>query len=133
MNFRICLVGEKPEKFYIQAIKEYEKRLSRYCKIQLVHQKNAEQLQKKLPDKAHRILVTPVGQMLSSEELADKINTLGLSGSSDITIWLGAPDLPHDESIALSPLDMDFGLQTTLIFEQIYRSYRILKGEPYHK
>lgn len=133
MNFKIYIVGDKIEKFYLEAIKEYEKRLSRYCKIQLLHLKSKEQLLKKLFDKSFKLLISTEGQTISSQELASKINTLGLSGISDVAIIIGAAKIPHDETFAISPLDMDFGLQTTLIVEQIYRSYRILNNQPYHK
>nr|MBK5235909.1 23S rRNA (pseudouridine(1915)-N(3))-methyltransferase RlmH [Clostridium sp.] len=132
MNFKIYITGDKLEKFFVEAIKEYEKRLSRYCKIELLYFKNKEQLSKKLLDKSYKILLSVKGENISSVGLASKISSLGLSGISDIAIIIGT-DLPHDEALALSPMEMDLGLQTTIIFEQIYRSYRIINNEAYHK
>ena len=132
MNFKIYYTGDKIEKFFIEAIKEYEKRLSRYCKIELLQFKNVNQLLKKLPEKTYKILISVNGTCISSEQLADKINTLGLSGISDASIIVGA-DIPHNETLAISSMDMDLGLQTTVLFEQIYRAYRILNNQPYHK
>lgn len=133
MNFKIYTVSNKLDKFYIEAIKEYEKRLSRYCKIELIQVKNEEQFLKKLSDKSYKIIIRTTGQQLSSEGLADKINILGISGNSDIALIIGADNFTYDEAIAISPMEMDLGLLATIIFEQLYRSYRILNNQPYHK
>lgn len=132
MNFKIYITGDKIEKFFIDAISEYEKRLSRYCKIELIQFKDVSQLLKKLPEKMYKILISINGKCISSEELANKINSLGLSGISDIAIIVGV-EIPHNESLAISPMEMDLGLQTTILFEQIYRSYRIINNQAYHK
>jgi 23S rRNA (pseudouridine1915-N3)-methyltransferase len=132
MNFKIYVTDTKLEKFYLEAVKEYEKRLSRYCKIQLLQIKNKELLLKELPIKSYKILLSNNGKHISSEELATKVNTLGLSGISDIAIILGT-EIPHDEALAIGLMDMDIGLQATIIFEQLYRSYRIINNQAYHK
>lgn len=133
MNIKIYIVGDKIEKTFLEGIKEYEKRLSRYCKVKLQHFKNEEQLLKKISDKTYKILISVMGTTVTSEELAKKINQLGITGKSDITIIIGANNLPHDELLAISPMEMDLGIKTLIMFEQIYRSYRILNNEPYHK
>ncbi|MCM3624841.1 23S rRNA (pseudouridine(1915)-N(3))-methyltransferase RlmH [Brevibacillus borstelensis] len=133
MNIKIFIVGDKIEKFYLEGIKEYEKRLSRYCKIKLHHFKNEESLSKKLSDKHYKVFISTKGKIISSEELADKINHLGVTGKSDVSLIIGADSLPHDEVLSISSMEMDLGLKTTIIFEQIYRAYRILNNEPYHK
>ncbi|MFC5734339.1 23S rRNA (pseudouridine(1915)-N(3))-methyltransferase RlmH [Cytobacillus gottheilii] len=133
MNIKIYIVGDKIEKTFLEGIKEYEKRLSRYCKIKLQHFKNKEQLLKKISDKTYKILISVMGTTVTSEELAEKINQLGITGKSDVTIIIGADNLPHDEVLAISPMEMDLGIKTLIMFEQIYRSYRILNNEPYHK
>lgn len=133
MNIKIYIVGDKIEKTFLEGIKEYEKRLSRYCKIKLQHFKNKEQLLKKTSDKTYKILISVMGTTVTSEELAEKINQLGITGKSDVTIIIGADNLPHDEVLAISPMEMDLGIKTLIMFEQIYRSYRILNNEPYHK
>jgi 23S rRNA (pseudouridine1915-N3)-methyltransferase len=133
MNFKIYSISNKIYKFYMEAIKEYEKRLSRYCKIELIQVKNEEQLLKKLSDKSYKIVISTTAQQISSEELADKINALGISGNSDIALIIGTDSFPYDEAISISSMEMDFGLITTIIFEQLYRAYRILNNEPYHK
>jgi 23S rRNA (pseudouridine1915-N3)-methyltransferase len=133
MNFRIFLVGGKIEKFYNDAMGEYGKRLGRYCKIDFVHVKNPSQLSKKLTDKFYRIAVSTKGQPVSSEGLAEKVKTLALTGRPDVAFIIGAEDFPHDEIIAIGPMDMGPGLMAVIMFEQTYRAFRILNGEPYHK
>lgn len=133
MNIKIYIVGDKIEKTFLEGIKEYEKRLSRYCKIKLNHFKNEKQLLSKLTDKTYKILVSVKGKSVTSEELAEKINHLGINGQSDITIILGDVHLPHNELLALSPMEMDLGIKALIVFEQLYRAYRILNNEPYHK
>lgn len=133
MNVKIYLVGDKIEKAFLEGIKEYEKRLSRYCKIKWKLFKSEKQLLRTLTDKSYRILVSVSGETVTSEELAEKINHLGISGKSDITIIIGAEKLPHNELLVISPMEMDLGIKALIIFEQIYRSYRILNNEPYHK
>jgi 23S rRNA (pseudouridine1915-N3)-methyltransferase len=125
-------VSNKIDKFYIEAIKEYEKRLSRYCKIELIQVKTEEQLLKIFSDKSYKIVIEATSQHVSSEGLADKINTLGVSGISDITLIIGADNFPYDEVISISSMEMDLGLITTIIFEQLYRAYRILNNQHYH-
>ena len=133
MNFKVYIVGDKIKKFYVEAIKEYEKRLSRYCKTKLIQVKDEDKLLKVLSDKFYKILMSAKGQRISSEELANKINLFGISGKSDIAIIIGTENAPYDEKISISPMEMDLGLATTIVFEQIYRSYRIINNQPYHK
>jgi 23S rRNA (pseudouridine1915-N3)-methyltransferase len=133
MNFKIYLIHNKIDRFYNEAINEYEKRLGRYCKVELFHLKNEEHLLKKLSDKSYKIAISNKGQHISSEALADKINTLGISGNSDIAVIIGADNFPYDEILAISAMEMDLGLMTTIAFEQLYRAYRILNNQPYHK
>jgi 23S rRNA (pseudouridine1915-N3)-methyltransferase len=133
MNFKIYIVGKKIDGFYQEAIQEYQKRLSRYCKINYSFVKNEEQLAKKISNKTYIINISPSSQEVSSEELAQKINDWAVSGISDITIINSSPKIPTQEHLAISSMEMDPGLMTTIIFEQIYRSYRILNNQAYHK
>lgn len=133
MNIKIYAVGNKIEKHILEGIKEYEKRLSRYCKIKLQLFKNEEQLSKKISDKSYLIKLSTKGSLLSSEELSEKINMLGVTGKSDVTILINTEQLQVNEILTLSPMDMATGIKTLVLFEQIYRSYRILNNEPYHK
>lgn len=133
MNFKIYIVGDKIHKFYREAVKEYEKRLSRYCKISLISVKNENQLDKKTFDKAYNIRIDNKGCAISSEELANKIKNFAIDGISDISITIGAEFTEYNELLAISPMEMDLGLKSTIIFEQIYRAYRIINNQAYHK
>ncbi|CAA7599769.1 phosphatidylethanolamine N-methyltransferase [Acididesulfobacillus acetoxydans] len=158
MNFTVYLLGGKIGGFYVEALHEYEKRLSRYCRIRRVCFASGEQLTSALSPRTHKILISRRGgKSLSSEALADRINTLTLAGISETALILSAPDLlparagPFPSSplnvpektglspgadyeiLTLTALDMNLGLQATLVYEQIYRAFRILRHEPYHK
>lgn len=133
MKFDIYVIQPKLEKFYLDAIKEYEKRLTRYGKTQLHLLKNREQLSTKLPGSSFTVLVTPTKQSISSESFADKINSWGVSGTSQVAFIIGSDFPEADEQLSLSQMDMEPGLQTTLLYEQLYRAYRIIHNHPYHK
>jgi len=107
--------------------------LARYCKIELIRFKDNKQLDNTVPDKSYRILLSPSGKRVTSEELAKYISALGLSGVSDIAIIIGNITLACNDRLALSSLDMALGLQTTALYEQIYRAYRIINNHAYHK
>lgn len=134
MNFKIYIPIKKQTKYYKAAIAEYEKRLTRYCKTKLIQTKDSTQIQKKLNEKAYLIQIDPKGKNYTSEEFADKIQSLANSSVSDIDIVIGPlENIIPEEIIAVSPLDLNLEIQTTMIYEQIYRAYRILNNEPYHK
>lgn len=133
MNFKVYLVQKKLEKFYLQAIAEYQKRLGRYCKIELIQVKTEAQLLKSLSEKCYKIKLRADGVGLSSECLASKLQNYALSANSDVAFIVNAPQIEADETLSLSPMDMEGGLEAAILFEQIYRAYRIINGEPYHK
>lgn len=133
MNFEIYVLDEAFEKFYMDAIKEYDKRLKKYCKIRLIKVKNNEELQSKLSDRHYVILVRTKGKNLSSEEFAEKISALSTQGSSKVAFVIGLEYAHSDEHISLTTIDLSASLTTVCLYEQIYRGYRILKNEPYHK
>lgn len=74
--------------------------------------------------------------MVSSEELSEMIGDLGLRGKSDVTFLIGGADTVVgriDKKIAISAMDMDIAIQGMIMYEQVYRAYRIMNNEPYHK
>ncbi|MGG1674019.1 23S rRNA (pseudouridine(1915)-N(3))-methyltransferase RlmH [Paenibacillus sp. NRS-1783] len=133
MKFNVYIVVDKIEKFYFEAIKEYEKRLSRYCDMKLIHIKKGEQLERKVNPNSFVVAVSTSGKSISSEELAFKIDHWALTGKSDISVVIGSNDTLHNEKLTLSQMEMDLGLKTTILFEQVYRAYRIINNHPYHK
>lgn len=159
MKITILCVGKIKEKFYTAGINEYAKRLSRYCKLEiiqvedektienstetemdLVKQKEAQRLLRKIPENAYVITLEINGKQLDSVELAEKIERLGVTGTSHIIFVIGGSlGLHHtvseraDFKLSFSKLTFPHQLMRVILLEQIYRSYRIAKKEPYHK
>ena len=141
------------------AIAEYAKRLSRYCKLEIVEvadektienasqvletqirDKEAERLMKYIREDAYVITLEIKGKQLTSEELSEKINQLGIQGKSHIIFVIGGSIGLGDEILKRSDYALSFSKMTfphqlmrVILLEQIYRSYRIINGEPYHK
>lgn len=159
MRITICCVGKVKEKFYCQAIDEYGKRLSRYCKLEvkevadektpdnasdtvndIIKAKEGERLLSCIKDEAYVIALAIDGKMLDSVQLSQKIDNLGISGKSDIVFVIGG-SLGLDKRVldradfklSFSPMTFPHQLMRVILLEQIYRSYRIMKNEPYHK
>ena len=136
MRITLVTVGKIKEKFFVQAIEEYSKRLSRYCKLEII-----EVADEKTPDKASDVIALAIeGKMRSSEELAVRIEKLGIGGESHLTFVIGgslglAPAVLNraDEKLSFSPMTFPHQLMRVILLEQIYRSYRIINHEPYHK
>lgn len=159
MKITVIAVGKIKEKFYIQAIEEYAKRLSRYCKLEIVQvadekttesstetevnlikQKEADRILKRIPEEAYVISLEIQGKMLDSVELSQKLNTLGISGISHIVFIIGGSLGLHssvsdraDFKLSFSKMTFPHQLMRVILLEQIYRSYRIINHEPYHK
>lgn len=159
MKITIITVGKIKEKYLRDAIAEYTKRLSKYCKLEIVEvadektpdhaseaveemirAKEAERILKYIKDDAYVITLEIKGKMLTSEELADKVDTLGVQGISHITfviggsIGLGEEVLKRsDYALSFSKMTFPHQLMRVILLEQIYRSYRIIMGQPYHK
>lgn len=159
MQVTVLCVGKVKESFYREAIAEYSKRLSRYCKLNVVEvademtpdnasasvedqikKKEAERILSKIPDTAHVITLEIKGKKHTSESMATRISTLGVNGISHIVFVIGGSLGLHESVIArsnehLSFSDMTFPhqLMRVILLEQIYRSYRIINREPYHK
>ena len=159
MKITCVVVGKIKEKYFTDAIKEYSKRLSRYCKLEIVEladektpdgaseaeelairEKEGERILKALKDDAYVIALAIEGKMLDSVELSKKMESLGISGTSHIAFVIGgslglAPAVMKRADYALSFSRMTFPhqLMRVVLLEQLYRSYRIMKNEPYHK
>lgn len=159
MKITLITVGKIKEKYLKDAIAEYSKRLSRYCKIEIIEvadektpdqasetveenirSKEGERILKHIRDDMYVITLEIGGKMLSSEELAQKIETLGIQGESSIALVIGGSiglgkDVLKRSDFALSFSKMTFPhqLMRVILLEQVYRSYRIINGAPYHK
>ena len=159
MKITILTVGKIKEKYLKDAIAEYAKRLSRYCKLEIVEvadektienasqvletqirDKEAERLMKYIREDAYVITLEIKGKQLTSEELSEKINQLGIQGKSHIIFVIGGSIGLGDEILKRSDYALSFSKMTfphqlmrVILLEQIYRSYRIINVEPYHK
>jgi len=159
MKITLLTVGKIKEKYWKDAIAEYRKRLSRYCKLDIlevadektpdnasetveewIRQKEGERLLKRGKEEAYVIALAIEGKKMSSERLAEKIEHLGVTGHSHIIFIIGGSIGLSDEvmkraDFALSFSDMTFPhqLMRVVLLEQIYRSYRIISRQPYHK
>ena len=132
MKIKIVTSKKIKNRFTKDAIKEYAKRLTRYCKIQL---NVTNKIEKEINRDSYLIKINNSGNMLTSEELADKISSLGISGHSHLTFVF---DDEHqvenaDFYLKISKMDIDSDLLLIILYEQIYRAYRIINNEPYHK
>ena len=143
MQIDIIAPGRVKERYLRDAIDEYSKRLSRYCKLNII-----EVADEKTPDHASegvdRQIKAREGERiakhLSSEELAAKINDLGLRGTSHIQLVIGG-SIGLDDAIlrradfllSFSKMTFPHQLMRVILLEQIYRAYKINAGEPYHK
>ena len=159
MKITLITVGKIKEKYLKDAIAEYSKRLSRYCKLEIVEvadektpdnasdtvkdairDKEGERILKYVKEDAYVITLEIAGKMLTSEEMAEKIEKLGVQGTSHIifiiggSIGLGKEILKRsDYALSFSKMTFPHQLMRVILLEQIYRSYRIINHEPYHK
>ena len=159
MKITIIAVGKIKEKYFSAAIEEYVKRLGRYCRLELVEvpdektpdgageglelqikRKEGERILQKIPDNAHVIALAIDGRALDSEELAAQMERWNVGGISHLVFLIGgslglSPEVLGRADYRLSFSNMTFPhqLMRVILLEQIYRSFRIIQGEPYHK
>ncbi|MBW4828310.1 MAG: 23S rRNA (pseudouridine(1915)-N(3))-methyltransferase RlmH [Clostridiaceae bacterium] len=159
MNITIIGVGKIKEKFMQEGIKEYSKRLSRYCKlkilevtdesapenlskkeIEIIKEKEGKRILGKISNNSYIISLDIKGKNFSSEEFSKKIEDITLGGTNDITFIIGGSLGLSEEMLNKSNLKLSFSKMTfphqlirMILLEQIYRGFRIMKGEPYHK
>ena len=159
MKITLVTVGKIKEKFFEDAIKEYSKRLSRYCKLEIlqvadektpegaseavelqIKEKEGQRILSLIRDDAYVIALAIEGKMLDSEELAERIEKLGVSGISQIVFVIGGSlglsvqvMKRADYALSFSRMTFPHQLMRVVLLEQIYRSYRIMNHQPYHK
>ena len=159
MNITIVCVGKIKESFYRDAIAEYAKRLSKYCKFRIeevadeeckenasaseeeaVKAKEGERIIKKIPASAYVYALAIQGKKLDSVGFSEELSKLFVGGKSDICFVIGGSIGLSDEVLRradakLSFSDMTFPhqLMRVILSEQIYRAFRIMNHEPYHK
>lgn len=159
MKISIITVGKLKEKYLKQGIDEYLKRLSAYAKVEIIEvadekapehlseaemeevkRKEGERILSHLSEDTYIITLEISGRMLNSEQLAAKIDELGTYGKSKLAFIIGgslglSKQVQNRSDLALSFSKMTFPhqLMRLILLEQIYRAYRINRGEPYHK
>ncbi|CAM3626320.1 23S rRNA (pseudouridine(1915)-N(3))-methyltransferase RlmH [Cytobacillus oceanisediminis] len=159
MNISIITVGKLKEKYLKQGIDEYLKRLSAYAKMEMIEvpdekapeelsetemiqvkQKEGERILSKIHPDAHVIALAIEGKMKSSEELADSLDKLATYGKSKVAFVIGGSlGLSQevlqraDEKLSFSKMTFPHQLMKLILLEQVYRAFRINRGEPYHK
>ncbi len=159
MNVDILCVGKIKEKYYTDAVNEYVKRLGRYCNIRIIEvadektpdkisdsmldiilEKEAGRLRGYIKDNALKAGLVIRGKAYDSYEFAEMINNAALYGKSYIQFIIGGSLGLHksilslcDEHISFSKMTYPHQLMRVILAEQIYRAYRIIKNEPYHK
>ena len=159
MKYSVVCVGKIKEKFYAQAVEEYVKRLSRYGKTEIIEvadektpdqasetvnrmikDKEGERILAQIKEDTYVIALAIEGQMLDSEELAEKMEKLAISGISHIVFVIGGSlGLSQkvmkraDYHLSFSRMTFPHQLMRVILLEQIYRGCRIIHHEPYHK
>ncbi len=159
MRITIISVGKIKEKYFTAAIAEYAKRLSRYCRLELVEvadeqtpdgagaaeeaqirEKEGGRILQKIPEGSHVIALAIDGKKRDSVGLANHLGQLFVSGKSHLVFLIGgslglSPQVLSraDERLSFSDMTFPHQLMRVILLEQIYRSFRILNHEPYHK
>lgn len=159
MNISIITVGKLKEKYLKQGIEEYTKRLSSYSKIEIIEvpdekapeilsnaemeqvkNKEGERILAKVSQDAHVIALAIEGKQKSSEELAETLDKLATYGKSKVAFIIGGSlGLSNDvlkradEKLSFSKMTFPHQLMRLVLVEQVYRAFRINRGEPYHK
>ena len=159
MKITVISVGKIKEKYFTGAINEYAKRLTKYCKLDLVEvpdekapenlsdkemiqvkDKEGERILSKINDQAYVIALAIEGKQLTSEELSEQIEKLGVSGKSHIVFVIGGSLGLSDNvlkranyKLSFSKMTFPHQLMKVVLLEQVYRAYRISRNEPYHK
>ena len=159
MKITLITVGKIKEKFFQDAIAEYSKRLSRYCRLEIlqvadektpdgaseavetqIKEKEGERILSNIKDGSFVLALAINGNMLDSVELAERIDKLGIGGVSQLVFVIGgslglseAVLSRADYKLSFSRMTFPHQLMRVILLEQIYRSYRIIHKEPYHK
>ena len=159
MKITLITVGKIKEKYLKDAIAEYSKRLSKYCKLEIeevadektpdqasenverqIRQKEGERILRYVKDDAYVFTLEIGGTMLDSVAFAKKMETLGIQGKSHLifiiggSIGLGEEVLRRsDYALSFSKMTFPHQLMRVILLEQVYRGYRIIEGAPYHK
>ena len=159
MKIKIIAVGKLKEKYLKQGIAEYEKRLGKYCKFEIIEvpdekapenlsdaemlqvkEKEGQKILSKISDQDYVYALAIQGKEITSEGFAEQLDSLSTRGTSSFVFVIGGSLGLSDEVMKRSNAQISFGrltyphqLMRLILTEQVYRCFRIIKGEPYHK
>ena len=159
MNISIICIGKLKERYWTEAIAEYSKRLSSYCNLEIIELKESRladkpsraeeemvrtteggEILKRIKDNMHVITLEIGGKNLSSEALASKMETLSIDGVSNIAFIIGgslglseAVSRRADFKLSFSKMTFPHQMMRVILLEQVYRSFKIIRNEAYHK
>ncbi len=159
MNIYVLCVGKIKEKFYREAVCEYSKRLSKFCKLSIIEvddeensqnasvatenavkDKEGDRILKKIPSNSYVFTLEIDGKKTDSVGFSKKINDLCIKGQSNLCFIIGGSLGLSDnvknianEKISFSDMTFPHQLMRVILLEQIYRSFKIINNEPYHK
>ena len=156
MNITVVAVGKLKEKFWKQACDEYLKRLGGYAKVKVVEvpdvdpakaggvdaarTKEGAAVLAALPERAHVLLLAIEGNQLSSPQFSQRIDQLALRGESNLAFVIGGSDGSSaavyqraNELVSFGAITLPHNLARVVLLEQLYRAFKISRGEPYHK
>ncbi len=142
---RIIAVGKLRERFWQDAVAEYSKRINPYAKLEVieVREDTVEKEGKEILSRMERginVALDQHGESMDSEELASWIKSRIVEGSKEITWIIGGPDglsadvlKRSDLTLSLSKMTFPYQLARLILLEQLYRAFKIIKNEPYHR
>lgn len=159
MNVQIICIGKLKEKYWTEAVSEYAKRLSRYCTFEIVELKESrlpdkaspaeeesvkteegKAILKAIKDGTYVISLELSGKQLSSPEMADLVDGLSINGKSNIAFVIGGSlglssevSKRADYKLSFSKMTFPHQMMRVILMEQIYRSFKIIRNETYHK
>lgn len=159
MNITVVCIGKLKEKYWTEAIQEYSKRLSKYCTLAInelkeekapdnpshaeemaIREAEGKNILKQIKKEAYVIALEIQGKEMTSEAMANKIGDLGLTGKSDLVFIIGGSIGLSEEVLSRADFRLSFSKMTfphqmmrVILLEQIYRSFKILRNETYHK
>ena len=159
LNVHILCVGKLKEKFYADAVAEYQKRLSAYCRLNIVElpeeklppdpsqaqidaalKREAAAIRSKLPPRSRTVALCIEGPLLSSEDLAKRMQTWEVGPTNQLCFLIGG-SYGLDEALkaeaqvrlSMSPMTFPHHLARVMLLEQVYRAFKINEGSKYHK
>jgi 23S rRNA (pseudouridine1915-N3)-methyltransferase len=132
LTLRILMKETSSPIYYRQAVEEYTKRLGRYCNLSLEPVKESD-LEAALASPGYMIRVSQKGRQMDSVAFAQQLDSLATQGVSKITFVLNMKCPAAQDTLSLTTISLEDPLHLVALLEQIYRSFRITNGEPYHK